>query len=61
MKTYHLTTRQVSYVTFLIEAETEDEARDIFYEHDLKIIKDNVTDEDVIKIVEHKKVEENEA
>jgi len=62
MKTYYLTTRQVSYVTFLIEANTEDEARHIFYEEDdLKIIEDNVTDEDVIEIVEHKKVEEDEA
>tara|TARA_E500000331_G_C16998239_1_gene600842 strand:- start:364 stop:558 length:195 start_codon:yes stop_codon:yes gene_type:complete len=63
MKTYHLTTRQVSYVTYLVEAETENEALHIFYEEDdgYKIIEDQITDEDFIEIVEHKKVEEDEA
>ena len=56
MKTYHLTSRQISYLTYLIEAETENEALHMFYEEDdgYKIIDHQITDEDFIEIVEHK-------
>ena len=60
MKTYELKTKQICYFTFLVEAESEQEALDTLDDGyaideelgpvDLNIIKTEVTDEAVIEI-----------
>ena len=54
MKTYQIKYWQTIYETVEVEAEDEDEAMEIFYEGDSKIISSKIKNEDIEEVKEVK-------
>jgi len=53
MKTFKVTVREINSVEYSIEADTEQEARDLFCINDQRIVNEHVVDWDIIEIEEY--------
>ena len=54
MNIYRITVREINSVEYSIEADTEQEARDLFCINDQRIVNEHVVDWDIIEIEEYK-------
>ena len=54
MNIYRITVREISHFEYEIEADTEEEARDLLHMGDQRIVNDHIVDWDIIEIEEYK-------
>jgi hypothetical protein len=54
MNIYRITVREISSIEYSIEADTEEEARDLLHMGDQRIVNDHIVDWDIIEIEEYK-------
>ena len=54
MNIYRIRIRQLSSVTYSIEADSEDKARELLYMGDQRVVSDHVVDWDIVDIEERK-------
>lgn len=54
MNIYRITVREINSVEYSIEADTEQEARDLLYMGDQRIVNEHIVDWDIIEIEEYK-------
>jgi phosphoribosylformylglycinamidine (FGAM) synthase PurS component len=54
MNIYRITVREVSSIEYSIEADTEEEARDLLHMGDQRIVNDHIVDWDIVEIEEYK-------
>ena len=54
MNIYRITVREVCSTEYSIEADTEEEARELLYMGDQRVVNDHIVDWDIIEIEEYK-------
>jgi hypothetical protein len=54
MNIYRITVREVSSTEYSIEADSEEEARDLLYMGDQRVVNDHIVDWDIVEIEEYK-------
>jgi hypothetical protein len=54
MNIYRITVREVSSTEYSIEADTKEEARNLLYMGDQRVVNDHIVDWDIIEIEEYK-------
>jgi len=52
MNIYHITVREISSIEYSIEADSEEEARDLLGMGDQRIVNEHIVDWDIIEITE---------